>query len=116
MASILAYIHEPEPEETSIKMCHRITAGRMIIDRVLGAVADLDRPQDQWQDPSLEPNWINKHPADIDSDVPIEKLIEADQAARDLFEGCLEEIDSPCENCTDEYLCEVHDPNGVLHD
>ena len=88
MASILAYIHEPDPEDTSIRTCHSIIAGRMILDRVLGAVADLEQPLDYWHDPSLEPNWINKHPADTDSDVPIEKLIEADQAARDLFEGC----------------------------
>ena len=116
MASILAYIHEPDPEDTSIRTCHRIAAGRMIIDRVLGAVADLEQPLDHWHDPSLEPNWGYKHPAEIDSTVPLEDIIEAARAARDLFEGCLEQIDSPCENCTDEYLCEVHDPNGVLHD
>ena len=34
LASILAYIHEPDPEDTTIRACHRITAGRTIIDRV----------------------------------------------------------------------------------
>ena len=88
----------------------------MIIDRVIGPVPDYEQPIDHWHDPYLEPNWIYKHPAEVDSTVPLEDIIEAARAARDLFEGCLEEIDSPCENCTDEYLCEVHDPNGVLHD
>ncbi len=37
LASILAYIHEPDPEDTSIRPCHRITAGQMILDRILGA-------------------------------------------------------------------------------
>ena len=30
LAKILAYIHEPDPEDTSIRACHRITAGLMI--------------------------------------------------------------------------------------
>ena len=36
LAKILAYIHEPDPEDTTIRACHRITAGLMILDRVLG--------------------------------------------------------------------------------
>ena len=82
LASILAYIHEPDPEDTSIRPCHRITAGEMILDRVIGAVADLEQPLDHWQDPSLEPNWIKKHPSEIDSAIPLEKIIEADRAAQ----------------------------------
>ena len=116
LASILAYIHEPDPEDTSIRTCHRIAAGRMIIDRVLGAVADLDRPQDQWQDPSLEPNWINKHPAELDSTIPLEDIIEADRFARKRIEGLRKEREEfeereetgPCEECDDDYPCEYH--------
>ena len=116
LASILAYIHEPDPEDTSIRTCHRIAAGRMIIDRVLGAVADLDQPQDQWQDPSLEPNWINKHPAELDSTIPLEDIIEADRFARKRIEGLRKEREEfeereetgPCEECDDDYPCEYH--------
>ena len=103
----------PVFSDVDIKPCHRVTAGLMIIDRVIGPVPDYDQPLDHWHDPSLEPNWIYRHPADLDSDVPIEKLVEADRADRKLFKGCLEELDSPCE---DDYLCEVHDPDGGLHD
>ena len=116
LASILAYIHEPDPEDTSIRTCHRIAAGRMIIDRVLGAVADLDQPQDQWQDPSLEPNWINKHPAELDSTIPLEDIIEADRFARKRIEGLRKEREEfeereetgPCEECDDDYPCDYH--------
>ena len=116
LASILAYIHEPDPEDTSIRTCHRIAAGRMIIDRVLGAVADLDRPQDHWQDPSLEPNWINKHPAEIDSSVPLEEIIEADRFARKRIEGLRKEREEfeereetgPCDECDDGCPCDYH--------
>ena len=116
LAKILAYIHEPDPEDTSIKMCHRIAAGRMILDRVLGAVADLDQPLDHWQDPSLEPNWINKHPAEIDSSVPLEEIIEADRAARQRIEGMRKEREEfgdredtePCDECEDGWPCEYH--------
>ena len=82
LAKILAYIHEPDPEDTTIRACHRITAGLMILDRVIGAVADLEQPLDHWHDPSLEPNWAYKHPAEIDSSVPLEEIIEADRDAR----------------------------------
>ena len=86
LAKILAYIHEPDPENTSIRDCHRITAGMMILDRVLGPVADLETPLDHWHDPSLEPNWGYKHPAEIDSSVPLEEIIEADRDARQFLE------------------------------
>ena len=116
LASILASIHEPDPEDTSIRTCHRLAAGRMIIDRVLGAVADLEQPQDQWQDPSLEPNWINKHPAELDSTIPLEEIIEADRFARKRIEGLRKEREEfeereetgPCEECDDDYPCEYH--------
>ena len=120
LAKILAYIHEPDPEDTSIRACHRITAGLMIVDRVLGAVADLEQPLDHWHDPSLEPNWAYKHPAEIDSSVPIEEMIEADRSARDFIEGMRKEREEfreefgdredtgPCYECTDDYPCDYH--------
>ena len=116
LAKILAYIHEPDPEDTSIRQCHRITAGQMILDRVLGAVADLETPLDHWHDPSLEPNWAYKHPAEIDSTVSLEEIVKADRASRQFMEDCREQADSPCEDCTDEYLCEFHDPKSELYE
>ena len=116
LAKILAYIHEPDPENTTIRDCHRITAGMMILDRVLGPVADLETPLDHWHDPSLEPNWGYKHPAEIDSSVPLEEIIEADRDARQFLEDYRQEADSPCEDCTDEYLCEFHDPKSELYE
>ena len=120
LAKILAYIHEPDPEDTSIRACHRITAGLMIVDRVLGAAADLETPLDHWHDPSIEPNWAYKHPAEIDSSVPLEEIIEADRAARQHIEGMRKEREEfkeefgdredtgPCEDCYDDDLCEYH--------
>ena len=37
-------------------------------------------------------------------------MIEADRDARQFLEDYHQEADSPCEDCTDEYLCEFHDP------
>ena len=116
LASILAYIHEPDPEDTSIRACHRITAGQMILDRVIGTVADLQQPLDHWHDPSLEPNWINKHPAELDSSVPLEEIIQADRSARSFIEGMRKEREAfqpreetgPCQECGDDYPCEYH--------
>ena len=120
LAKILAYIHEPDLEDTSIRPCHRITAGQMILDRVLGAVSDLETPLDHWHDPSIEPNWAYKHPAEIDSTVPLEKIIEADRAARRHVEDMRKERENfqeefgdreesgPCEDCYDDDPCEYH--------
>ena len=120
LASILAYIHEPDPEDTSIRACHRITAGQMILDRVIGAVADLEQPLDHWHDPSIEPKWAYKHPAEIDSTIPLEEIIEADRFARKRIEGMRREREEfeeeygdredtgPCEDCYDDDLCEYH--------
>ena len=120
LASILAYIHEPDPEDTSIRPCHRITAGQMILDRVLGAVADLEQPLDHWHDPSLEPNWAYKHPAEIDSTVPLEDIIEADRYARRRIEGMRKEREKfeaeygdredigPCDECSENFPCDFH--------
>ena len=120
LAKILAYIHEPDPEDTAIRPCHRITAGLMIVDRVLGAAADLEQPLDHWHDPSLEPNWAYKHPAEIDSSVPLEEIIEADRDARQHVEDMRKEREEfkeefgdredtgPCYECTGDYPCEYH--------
>ena len=120
LAKILAYIHEPDPEDTSIRACHRITAGLMIVDRVLGAAAELEQPLDHWHDPSLEPNWAYKHPAEIDSSVPLEEIIEADRDARQHVEDMRKEREEfqeefgdredtgPCYECTGDYPCEYH--------
>ncbi len=120
LASILAYIHEPDPEDTSVKPCHRITAGQMILDRVLGAVADLETPLDDWQDPSLEANWAQKHPAEIDPTLSLEKIIEADRSARGHVEGIRKEREEfeaeygdredtgPCGECFGDVLCDYH--------
>ena len=116
LASVLAYIHEPDPEDTSIRPCHRITAGQMILDRVIGAVADLQQPLDHWHDPSIEPNWAYKHPAEIDSSVPLEEIIKADRSARDFIEDMRKEREAfqpreetgPCQECRDDYPCEYH--------
>ena len=116
LAKILAYIHEPDPEDTSIRPCHRITAGQMILDRVLGAVSDLETPLDHWHDPSIEPNWGYKHPTEIDSTVPLEEIIEADRFARDLIEDMNKrreefkprEETGPCQDCGEGWPCEYH--------
>ena len=120
LAKILAYIHEPDPDDTSIRPCHRITAGLMILDRVIGAVADLETPLDHWHDPSLEPNWAYKHPAEIDSSVPLEEIIEADRDARQHVEDMRKEREEfqeefgdredtgPCYECSGDYPCEYH--------
>ncbi len=121
LASILAYIHEPDPEDTSVKPCHRITAGQMILDRVLGAVADLQTPPDHNQDPAFDADWANKHPAEIDPNLSLEKIIEADDYARNVIEGMRKERErfeqeygdredtGPCGDCFgDDDLCEYH--------
>ena len=92
----------------------------MILDRVIGAVADLEQPLDHWHDPSLEPNWAYKHPAEIDSSVPLEEIIEADRDARDFVEDMRKEREEfqeefgdredtgPCYECSGDYPCEYH--------
>ena len=63
----------------------------MILDRVIGTVADLEQPLDHWHDPSIEPNWAYKHPTEIDSNIPLEEIIEADRAARQHVEDMRKE-------------------------
>ena len=117
LRSILMSIHEPDPEDTSIRACHRITAGQMIIDRVLGPAASIEQALDNPYDPSEDPYWALRNPADVDSEATIEELIEADRLSRNFVQGMSQgDGDAPCDDCTDEYLCEYHDPDGALHE
>ena len=109
-------IHEPDPEDESIRQCHRVTAGQMIIDRVLGPAANLQHDLPYTYDPDEDPYWAFRHPAEIDSQLTPEELKEADRLTRNFTEGMKQEDDGPCEDCTDEYLCEYHDPDGELHE
>ena len=117
LRSILMSIHEPDPEDTSIRACHRITAGQMIIDRVLGPAASIEQALDNPYDPSEDPYWSLRNPADVDSEATIEELTEADRMTRNFVRGMRQEDDeAPCEDCEDDYLCEYHDPDGEYHE
>ena len=112
LADILMSIHEPDPEDDSIKQCHRVTAGQMIIDRVLGPAANLQYDSGYTYDPEEDPYWAFRHPAEIDSQLTPEELKEADRLTRNFVKGMKQEDDGTCEDCTDDYLCEYHDPDG----
>ena len=113
LKSILMDIHEPDPDDDSIRSCHRIAAAQMIIDRVLGPASSLQQALDHPYDPAEDPYWALRHPADVDSDATVEELIEADRAAREFARIMREgDGDEPCEDCEDDYLCEVHDPDS----
>ena len=116
LADILMSIHEPDPEDESIRQCHRVTAGQMIIDRVLGPASSLQHDLPYTYDPDEDPYWAFRHPAEIDSQLTPEELKEADRLTRNFTEGMKKEDDGPCDECTDEYLCEYHDPDGELHE
>ena len=107
LASILMSIHEPDPEDDSIRDCHRITAGMMIIERVLGPAAELAHPLDHSQDPTDDPNWMTRHPAEIDAEVTPEELMEADRATRELLDDYRKQRED-CADCTDEDPCDEH--------
>ena len=55
LAAILMSIHEPDPEDDSIRQCHRVTAGQMIIDRVLGPASNLQYDLAYTYDPAEDP-------------------------------------------------------------
>ena len=63
LADILMSIHEPDPENDTIKQCHRVTAGQMMIDRVLGPASNLQYDPDYAYDPAEDPYWAFRHPA-----------------------------------------------------
>ena len=117
LRSILMSIHEPDPEDTSIRACHRITAGQMIIDRVLGPAASIEQALDNPYDPSEDPYWSLRNPADVDSEATIEELTEADRMTRNFVRAMRQEDDAAsCEDCEeDDDLCEYHDPDGEYH-
>ena len=116
LAEILMSIHEPDPEDDSIRQCHRVTAGQMILDRVLGPAASLQYDLDHAYDPSEDPHWALRNPADIDSQLTPEELKEADRLTRNFTEGMKQEDDGECDNCEDDYLCEIHDPESEYYE
>ena len=118
LRSILMSIHEPDPEDTSIRACHRITAGQMIIDRVLGPAASIEQALNNPYDPSEDPYWALRNPADVDSEATIEELTEADRMTRNFVRAMRQEDDAAsCEDCEeDDDLCEYHDPDGEYHE
>ena len=116
LADILMSIHEPDPEDDTIKQCHRVTAGQMMIDRVLGPAVNLQYDLDSTYDPAEDPYWAFRHPAEIDSQLTPEELKEADRQTRNFVEGMKKEDDGPCEDCEDDYLCEIHDPESEYYD
>ena len=116
LAAILMSIHEPDPENDTIKQCHRVTAGQMILDRVLGPASNLQYDSGYTYDPDEDPYWAFRHPAEIDSQVTPEELKEADRLTRNFVEGMKQEDDGTCDDCTDDYLCEYHDPDGEFYE
>ena len=116
LKSILLGIHEPDPDDTSVRTCHRITAGQMILDRVLGQATSLQQALDNPYDPTEDPYWAFRHPTEIDSHLTTEELKEADRKTQNFIKGMNKENDPPCPDCTDDYLCEYHDPEGELHE
>ena len=115
LADILMSIHEPDPEDDSIRQCHRVTAGQMILDRVLGPASNLQYDLDSTYDPAEDPYWAFRHPAEIDSQLTPEELKEADRQTRNFVEGMKKEDEGPCEDCEDDYLCEIHDPESEYY-
>ena len=116
LADILMSIHEPDPDNDTIKQCHRVTAGQMMIDRVLGPVVSLQYDLDHGYDPAEDPHWALRHPAEIDSQLTTEELKEADRQTRNFVEGMKKEDEGECDDCEDDYLCEIHDPESEYYD
>ena len=107
LASILMSIHEPDPDDDSIRDCHRITAGMMIIDRVLGPAAEIGQFLQDYREATEDPNWMTNHPAEIDAEVTPEELMDADRATRELIDDYRKQRED-CEDCTDEDPCDEH--------
>ena len=116
LADILMSIHEPDPEDDSIRQCHRVTAGQMMIDRVLGPAATLQYDLDHTYDPAEDPHWALRHPAEIDSQLTPEELKEPERETRRFIEAMKQQDEGPCEDCEDDYLCEYHDPESEYYD
>ena len=116
LADILMSIHEPDPEDDTIRQCHRVTAGQMMIERVLGPAVSLQYDLDRAYDPAEDPYWALRHPAEIDARLTPEELKEADRHTRNFVEGMKKEDEGPCDDCEDDYLCEIHDPESEYYD
>ena len=121
LADILMSIHEPDPDNDTIRQCHRVTAGQMMIDRVLGPAVSLQYDLDHAYDPAEDPQWALRHPAEIDSQLTTEELKEADRQTRNFVEGMKKEDEGECDegecdDCEDDYLCEIHDPESEYYD
>ena len=116
LADILMSIHEPDPDDDTIRQCHRVTAGQMMIDRVLGPAVSLQYDLDHAYDPAEDPYWALRHPSEIDSRLTPEELKEVDRMTRNFAEGIKQEDDGECDDCTDDYLCEYHDPDGEYYE
>ncbi len=119
LASILMDIHEPDPDDESIRTCHRITAGQMIIERVLGPAVNMDQAAGVAYDPNMDPHSLLRYPADIDPEFTLEELKEADRAAREftrIMRNGYAEGDEQCESCEDGWLCEYHDPQSECYE
>ena len=116
LADILMSIHEPDPDDDTIRQCHRVTAGQMMIDRVLGPAVSLQYDLDHAYDPAEDPYWALRHPADVDSQLTPEELKEVDRLTRNFTESIKQEDDGPCDDCSDDYLCEYHDPDGEYYE
>ena len=116
LADILMSIHEPDPENDTIRQCHRVTAGQMMIERVLGPAVSLQYDLDHAYDPAEDPYWALRHPAEIDARLTPEELKEADRHTRNFVEGMKKEDEGPCDDCEDDYLCEIHDPESEYYD
>ena len=116
LADILMSIHEPDPEDDTIRQCHRVTAGQMMIDRVLGPAVSLQYDLDHAYDPAEDPYWALRHPTEIDARLTPEELKEADRHTRNFVEGMKKEDEGPCDDCEDDYLCEIHDPESEYYD
>ena len=116
LADILMSIHEPDPDDDSIRQCHRVTAGQMMLDRVLGPASNLQYDLDHAYDPAEDPYWALRHPSEIDSQLTPEELKEIDRQTRNFTEGMKKKDDGPCPDCTEDYLCEYHDPESEYYE
>ena len=116
LADILMSIHEPDPDDDTIRQCHRVTAGQMMIDRVLGPAVSLQYDLDHAYDPAEDPYWALRHPSEIDSRLTTEELKEVDLETRRFVESAKRVADGECNDCTEDYLCEFHDPKSEYYE
>ena len=117
LASILWDIHQADPDDDTIRSCHRIAAGLMIIDRVIGPVPDYDQPNRPLARPLPRTQLGVQAPRRDRLQRPDRRDDRSrPRRTRILVEDYRQQADSPCEDCTDEYLCEFHDPESELYE